>query len=168
MSRILAPTASPLILPNGLTIWVGGLLQGWQAARGESPAVQHIINLAAGDPDARYASDLVQVHPLEQDDAKPVPLETLQHYYQLVDRLSKPTLIHCHMGISRAPSFAIAWYIRLARQLDPARSAPELWAEAENRLRMTRPFIQPHHLLKASILAGYPRLHSVFSSEPGA
>lgn len=73
-------------------------------------------------------------------------------------------LIHCAAGISRTPSFLIAWLMEAEREVPVGDWRPDYdavrnaWSRHEDNIRTIRPIIQPHWRLKTSILAIFKKL----------
>lgn len=82
---------------------------------------------------------------LDLQDGEEAPQEKIATFLKWVigmrfDR--RPVLIHCGAGISRASSFTICWLMFCGFS----------WDQAEELVKIARPIIMPHYLLKKSIL----------------
>lgn len=88
---------------------------------------------------------------------------TPRHVWQFLVQMDQweaegeTVLVHCHAGISRISSFAIAWLMHKSganRNSDLER----MWDEAERRILKVRPIIMPHPTLKDVVLAYFAQV----------
>jgi hypothetical protein len=91
----------------------------------------------------------------------------LPAYFDRMDKWlwdGKKVFIHCHMGVSRTASFAIAWMMWAGYDLQGS-DLRKLWSQCEDRVRMVRPVIEPAYTLKRTVLLhfGWDPYASAFS-----
>jgi protein tyrosine phosphatase len=138
-------------------IWLGGLAdlqEHLDLLR--TQGVTHILNLAAVHDDADYPAPGFTVEPVVQLDEDAVPPATLEHvcrWLEARERAGERVFIHCAAGISRTPSFLIAYLL----WRDGAHCDTDLrteWSIHLDRISRVRDVVLPHWKLKRSIL-GY-------------
>lgn len=115
---------------------------------------------------ANLTQDYFEVPPeikllkLDQADGDYVSDSTLRTFLDWMDVTwaeGHTILIHCHAGISRTPSFLIAWFMHCSgcnRDSDLRRE----WSVYEDKIGKIRPVIQPHYKLKKSIISYFEQL----------
>jgi hypothetical protein len=92
---------------------------------------------------------------LGQEDGESISRETLDTFFAwMLEHVAQQhvILVHCAAGISRTPSFVIAWFLWLDAANAETGDVREMWSTHEDRIRRYRPVIQPHHRLKDSVL----------------
>ena len=142
-------------------LWLGGLADVETSEAREhlrSLGITHIVNLAAGTDDELEPLDHgFTVLRVEQEDGEPIPRETIDHFLAwMKEHQDAKMLIHCAAGISRTPSFVIAWEME---QLDArgARNLASLWEGLERDIAAARPVIWPSGVLRQSVLDYFGR-----------
>jgi protein-tyrosine phosphatase len=119
----------------------------------ESLGITAIINLTP-DPNGCEVAGF-EVHQISIEDAQELPVRHIGEFIEVmksfIEEEGQTVLIHCHAGISRTSSFAIAWlmYKRGCHKGTDLRTA---WSECEDEVRAVRPIIMPHYLLKRAVI----------------
>lgn len=123
-------------------VWVGGYLAAASPAHVRARGVTHVLKLFADDPSypggrARHAG--VEYLVVGAEDAPDYPLHRhfpacLSFLRDAVGRGGK-VLIHCHAGVSRAPTIAVL-YLMVLRGLP--------LADAWRRVKSARPMARPN------------------------
>lgn len=88
------------------------------------------------------------------DDCELVPPLTIDAAIQQLEAWAdtdQVILVHCHAGISRSPSYVIAWWM-WRNGANAASDLRTFWSECLDRIAMQRDIVQPHHYLKQSVL----------------
>jgi predicted protein tyrosine phosphatase len=111
-----------------------------------------VVNLTPDDFGCAEAG--FKVYKVSIDDA--VALDA-RHVAQFIAKMEdweasgETVLIHCHAGISRTSSFAIAWLMH-KRGANPQSDLLTIWSQCEDIVGAARPIIMPHYLLKRAVL----------------
>lgn len=144
-------------------LWIGDFADAADYATLKKHNIEAVVNLTNSDYTWPVDPTIKHVLKLGQDDGEPIPMAKIQLYLDQMVKYQNENLnvlVHCGAGISRAPSFIIAWFLYphaaeflktkdlLLRRLQVG----ELWNEYEDQLRKIRPIINPHFLLKTSII----------------
>jgi protein-tyrosine phosphatase len=121
---------------------VGGLADAEELAEGNPHRIATVISLSEVSVRTRR-EDVKYVHlPIEDD--VPVPV---RQFYCIMDAIRKnirwgTVLLHCGVGLSRAPSFAAAWMAAVGyKNID----------SAIEEIRQLRPVIDPSKILLKSV-----------------
>lgn len=91
---------------------------------------------------------------LGQLDGNLIPDATIRSFFAWMDETwaeGHTILLHCHAGISRTPSFFIAWLMH-RQGCTNAVGLRDVWSKWEDQIGLRRPIIQPHYKLKSSVL----------------
>lgn len=132
-------------------IWIGGSADAEDTEALRNAGITCIANLTDEDFGCSRNFDTLQLNQLDQRD---IPHALLDKFFawmdERIDRGEK-VLIHCHAGISRTPSFLIAWHLHRTGCNSESDLLRE-WSTAEDFLARLRPIIQPHYALKRSII----------------
>jgi protein-tyrosine phosphatase len=131
-------------------------LSGFNAAN--NPAflaglgITAIVNLTADDNG--LAEKGFEVHQISIEDGEELPIRFVAEFIEVMKAFMEEghvVLIHCHAGISRTSTFAIAWlmYERGCHKDTDLRTA---WSECEDEVLAARPIIMPHYLLKRAVI----------------
>lgn len=152
------PLARVPCLP-GPAVYVGSIGDGIAAG----PPITAIVNLACIDGTCRYAVPPgVLLLELEQYDGAPVVKENLDRFLEFMHALppEASVLIHCFAGVSRAPTFALAWLMHRDLQAHPHLLPSVAWQRAAASVKAARPIANPAWQLQQSVLAyfGEPAL----------
>lgn len=142
-------------IPSKLTdrIYLSGFHATSNPAFLESLGITAVINLT---PDDNGLSDKgFEVHQISIEDGKELPVKYVAEFIEVMRAFiveeGHVVLIHCHAGISRTSSFAIAWMMHewgCHKGID-LRTA---WSAGEDEVRAVRPIIMPHYLLKRAVI----------------
>jgi hypothetical protein len=103
------------------------------------------------------------------DDGVSFDAETiLPAYFDRMDRwilAGKRIFIHCHMGVSRTATFAIALMMHQRQAGTLNQDLRYMWGMCEDEVRMVRPVIEPAYTLKRTVLLhfGWDPYASAFS-----
>jgi hypothetical protein len=139
------------------------LLEAHRVLRDEERVpITHLVNLACCDPACRYEPGSRTVLALDQGDGEPIPRELLDTYFAWMRGLSPAdaVLVHCFAGISRGPTFAIAWLMYRDLQAHPWKVPSSAWDRAAEQVAVIRPQLYPAVELRQSVLTyfGEPSL----------
>ncbi len=144
-------------------LWIGDFADAADYTTLKKNGIEAVVNLTNSDYTWPIYPSIKYVLKLGQDDGEPIPMAKIRLYLDHMVKYQKENLkvlVHCGAGVSRAPSFVIAWLLwphtaeflatkdLLLRRLQVG----ELWNEYEDQLRKIRPIINPHFLLKTSII----------------
>lgn len=133
-------------------LFLGSCLEATNTAALDAAGITTVCNLSKD----HYDTDIkFRYHQFGQDDKVPVPPAVIEKFLMWMDErvaAGDKILIHCQMGISRTPAFAIAWFLHKAGA-NKDTDLIELWSDVEDQVRKVRGFISVHHALKDSILA---------------
>lgn len=123
-------------------LFVGGLNDAKRLAKANPNHIDTVISLCEGCvPTKRPGVNYVHI-PIE--DGEPVPVG---HFDRVMDAIAEnirwgTVLVHCGVGISRAPSITAAWmHVVGYKNLDAA----------IEEIRAMRPFISPSTILLSSV-----------------
>lgn len=117
-----------------------------------SLGITAVVNLTPDDYGCEAAG--FKVCHIKIEDAAALPDEPIKRFLATMDeweRDGEVVLIHCHAGISRTSSFAIAWLMHKAGANHDC-DLRGLWSRFEDAVGVVRPIIMPHVLLKRAIL----------------
>ena len=134
-------------------IWIGPLADGINEVKMREHGITAIANLTGypmGMAEAGF-KELV----IEQEDGDEIPAENIAKFIGwMADRYNEGDVIyiHCAAGISRTPSFLIAWLLHTVNAYGPDADLRGLWSAFEDGIGACRSCIQPHWRLKKSIL----------------
>ncbi len=123
-------------------LWLGGLADAEQLVKSNPHGITTVISLCEASVTSKRR-DVNYVH-LPIDDHQPVPI---RQFYSVVHTLAKnirwgSVLIHCGVGVSRAPSFTAAWMHCVGyRNIDSALA----------EIKRLRSSVDPSHILLESI-----------------
>ncbi len=133
-------------------IWLSGIVGAGEFNKLKELGITAVANLTHDDIGAKAAGFNCLV--LNQYDGDVIPAVTLEIFLKWMDNRwenGDKILLHCHAGISRTPSFLIAWFMHkqgMNRDWD-LRSE---WSNYEDKIVLVRPIIMPHYKLKTSII----------------
>lgn len=136
-------------------LWIGsGQFHAWDLRLLEANGINAVCNLTCETYAGYEGSSVEHYLQLHQNDCEEVPaakLITFLAWMQNRDVGMDRVLIHCQMGISRAPSFAIAWRMF---QFDVNRHSDgrHYWNRFRDGIARLRPCIDPHWKLRNSVL----------------
>ena len=123
-------------------LFIGGIADAEELADDNPDGITAVISLSEVAVRTRR-EDVKYVHlPIEDD--KPVPI---RQFYCIMDAIRKnirwgTVLLHCGVGLSRAPSFAAAWMAAVGyKNID----------SAIEEIRQLRPVIDPSKILLKSV-----------------
>jgi protein-tyrosine phosphatase len=123
-------------------LWLGGLSDAETLAEGNPHCITTVVSLSE-IPVENKRRGICYLH-LAVEDAEPVPV---RQFDAIMDALSEnirwgTVLLHCSLGISRAPSMAAAYMAACGyRGIDAA----------IKEIRQMRPFISPSNILLNSL-----------------
>jgi hypothetical protein len=123
-------------------LWVGSLVDAKRLAKGNPNGIDTVITLCEQCPASKSRGVNYMQIPIE--DEAPVPVGKFD---KVIDAISEnirwgTVLVHCGVGISRAPSMAAAWMAAVGyRNLDAALV----------EIKRLRTFINPSDILLESI-----------------
>lgn len=110
--------------------------------------ITKIINIT---PEVVWDWPAENVYRIPIDDSYTFEPPVLMQFIQKMEEWEKDiSYIHCHMGISRSPSFAIAWLMH--RDRVKSEQAVDRWQAYLDFLRVYRPQINPHPAIRHSVL----------------
>jgi hypothetical protein len=134
-------------------IWLGNLAAMLDPHWLQSQGITAACNLSRGK--TMLAEVGLHCLNVEQDDGAAIEDKTLEEFLAWMDDAwiqGHTILVACAAGVSRTPSFLIAWLLH--NEGVHGSGAERRWDELEVEVRSCRAFIAPHPLLKASVL-GY-------------
>ena len=123
-------------------LWVGGLTDAERLVKGNPNGIDTVISLCELAVQSKR-DDVTYVH-LPTGDDLPVPI---RQFYSIMDAIRKnirwgTVLLHCGVGISRAPSMAAAYMDAVGyKHIDAA----------IEEIRQMRPIIEPSTILLNSV-----------------
>lgn len=134
-------------------IYLGSCLEACDTELLKAEGITAVINLTRED----FGTDagVFNYFQLHQDDRTPMPRELIAKFLRWMDELianGHKVLVHCQAGISRTPSLVIAWFFHRDGLRYPEHDLGAAWAKYEDKIGAVRPIIQPHYLLKNSVL----------------
>jgi predicted protein tyrosine phosphatase len=122
-------------------VHVGGYLAAARPAHMRARGITHIIKLFADDPGypgGRHRHPGIKYLVVEADDVPGYPLDrhfvTCLAFLQKAIRMDGQILIHCHQGISRAPTIAMLYLIVLR-----GHTLPRAWRLVKGQRPMANP-----------------------------
>jgi predicted protein tyrosine phosphatase len=122
-------------------VHVGGYLAAAHPAHVRARGITHILKLFADDPSypgGQHRHPGVEYLVVAADDAPGYPLErhfvACLAFFQKAVRARGQILLHCHMGISRAPTIAMLYLIVLR-----GFALPQAWRLVKSRRPMANP-----------------------------
>jgi protein-tyrosine phosphatase len=123
-------------------LWVGGLADADELAAGNPHGITTVVSLSEIPVEAKRKGVNYLHIPIE--DGEPVPI---RQFYVIMDAIRKnirwgTVLLHCGVGVSRAPSLAAAYMDAVGYKGIDA---------AIKEIRQMRPFIHPSSTLLKSI-----------------
>jgi protein tyrosine phosphatase (PTP) superfamily phosphohydrolase (DUF442 family) len=139
-------------------IYLGG---SWTARAHEllrELGVTAVVNLTPDDFGCAAAG--FKVHHAPIDDATALAPGVIGAFLLRMDAWEQSgdvVLIHCHAGISRTSTFAIAWLMYKAG-CHQGTDLAAAWRVAEDVVARARDIIMPHYLLKRGVLAFFAGL----------
>jgi predicted protein tyrosine phosphatase len=140
--------------PSKLTdrLWLAGAATARQHDVLRSLGITAVVNLTPDDYGCEEAG--FKVCHIQIDDAAALDTEPIVRFLSTMDEWERDgdvVLIHCHAGISRTSSFAIAWLMHRAGASHDT-DLRAMWSRFEDAVGAARPIIMPHYLLKRAIL----------------
>lgn len=126
------------VLPG--LLWIGGERDLDPKALLAFEAVASIGSVQRSDWIIAHGVDYLW---LGQMDAMTTTRERVDKFLRFMGAHTGPVLIHCQMGLSRAPCFAMLWMVENGHC--------DTLEEAEQRICAVRPQINPHPVLFDSI-----------------
>lgn len=140
------------------TLYFGGEPGATNIAELERLGVTAVMNLTT-DHFQDYDGTKISYCRLDQEDGRPIPHVRIKQYLQWMTEHQHETIyLHCQAGISRTPSFLVAWMFELGAirgDFDGYRHSDHVlqsWDRFMNRVAKARPIIDPAQQLKLSIL----------------
>ncbi len=134
-------------------LYLAGIATARDVALLRATGITAIVNLTPDDPGCEAHG--FKVLQLAIDDAAVMldPVKTVGRFIAQMEAWEasgETILIHCHAGISRTASFAIAWLMH-KRGCNASSDLKAEWSRAEDRVGAARPIIMPHYLLKRAV-----------------
>jgi protein-tyrosine phosphatase len=123
-------------------LFIGGIADAEELAEGNPHRISTVVSLS--EVAVRTRRENVKYVHLPFEDDKPVPI---RQFYCIMDAIRKnirwgTVLLHCGVGVSRAPSLAAAYMAAVGfKNVDAA----------INDIRKARPFIHPSTVLVESL-----------------
>ena len=152
MNRIMVPTItrwnSRLYLGNGFDAVNVLMLQ-----EKDITAVANLTNDNMGEK-AYGSAYPFKTLVLGQLDGDLIPYVTIDRFLEWMDETwaeGHTIFVHCHAGLSRTPSFFIAWLMH-RQGCTKETDLRTVWSKWEDQIGLRRPIIQPHHKLKSSVV----------------
>lgn len=141
-------------VPSKLTdrIYLSGFDATKNPAFLESLGITAIINLTPDDNGCEAAG--FEVHQMPTEDGQEPAVGYVGEFIEVMKAFMEEghiVLIHCHAGISRTSSQAIAWMM-YERGCHKDTDLRTVWSECEDEVRVVRPIIMPHYLLKRAVI----------------
>lgn len=158
MSNDHAFTVNPLFVdrsnPSKLsdTLYLAGAATAREHAKLRDLGITAVVNLTPDDygcADAGFKTLHIKI----EDAALIDPALVGQFIRQMEqwEQSGETVLIHCHAGISRTSSFAIAWLMHKAG-CNADSDLRYAWSKGEDAVGRARPIIMPHFLLKRAVI----------------
>lgn len=153
-------TVNPLFVdrsnPSQLAprLFLAGAATAREHERLRTLGVTAIVNLTPDDFGCEAAGFKVLHLKINDAEAMLDAKRTVARFIEQMDAWEasgETVLIHCHAGISRTASFAIAWLMH-QRGCHRDSDLRGEWSRAEDRVGHARPIIMPHYLLKRAVL----------------
>lgn len=132
-------------------LFVGGYADANDASSLRELGVTAIMNLTTLELPEEVPGEFKRCL-LHCADGEPVPARVWQRFFDVMNAWTAAgeiILVHCGGGLSRGPSFTIAWLMLQEPDYGDI-DVRSLWSVIEDRLRATRPQIAPHAAIKRS------------------
>lgn len=134
-------------------IWLGNFTSLANVEALERRGITAVCNLSG--PPTPSACSRMKYLEVTQDDGAIIEDATLESFLEWMDEAwaeGHVVLLACAAGISRTPSFLIAWLLHTGGFYGVAEDAQAEWARLQNSISTCRPIIRPDPILRDSVL----------------